>query len=162
MKDGKNTSIKFSDICIKVAEKCFTGKSPLTFALSRKGEIDVDQFKTDQDLLKAVRKGQGGFYQGEGSIVEIDPIFGGVQPESLVQDSESGANDLESAKLAVLSLPFEGLDFTKDELQKFEVKAEEVGIGFSQESSILNVYMYTLGGLQDSFAADIEGDLLNV
>lgn len=42
MKDGKNTSIKFTDICIKVADKCFTGKSPLTFAMTKKGEIDVD------------------------------------------------------------------------------------------------------------------------
>lgn len=42
------------------------------------------------------------------------------------------------------------------------MKAEEVGIKFSKESSILNVYMYTLGGLEDSFSSDIEGDLLNV
>lgn len=74
-------------------------------------------------------------------------MFGGMEPDQMEQDFESGANNLESAKLAVLSIPFEGLDFTKDELQKFEVKAEEIGNKFSKESSILDVYMYTLGGL---------------
>jgi len=54
-----------------------------------------------------VRTGRGGNFQGNGNIIEIEPIFGGITPEEVTQDMVSGDNDLQAAKTLTIAYGYQ-------------------------------------------------------
>jgi ABC-type taurine transport system substrate-binding protein len=82
--EQRQVSIKFENICYRAGPTCITGgKNPLTFLQDPQGTIDWTKYPTDADVVAAVQKGTGSIYQGSGSIIEIDPIFGETVPSSV-------------------------------------------------------------------------------
>jgi len=84
-------------VCIKYGDdnKCLNGDGPLTFVTDEDQNISTDLTQTQ--LMEKINSGIGSFFQGNGSIVEIGPIFGAVTPTNIDQNTTSGENDLKGA-----------------------------------------------------------------
>ena len=86
--------------------ECIQSKSLLSFALNGSGQLDLSLVDTQSELMQRVKSGKGGFYQGSGSIIELAPILGGTTPETITQDKDTGINNIEAAKSAMMSFPY--------------------------------------------------------
>ena len=76
--------------------------------------------------MKAVQSGKGGFSQGSGNIVDVNTMFGGISPETVTQDQDTGVNDLKSATVATMGIPFEMNGFHAQTVEDFEKNLEEL------------------------------------
>jgi hypothetical protein len=50
------------------------------------GSLDFTKFASDKELLDQVNTGTGGNSMGNGNIIDIEQIFGGLTPETVTQD----------------------------------------------------------------------------
>ena len=157
--DDSSVKIKYVDVCIKAGPACVMGKNPVTFATNQQGQVNIDQFSTDADLLTAVQSGKGSIYQGSGNIIEVDPIFGGTNPAQITQNEETGENDLKSSTVALMALPYQKRDYKEKDTNGFEVEFQDMAIKFTESSTLINVFVFSQAGIQESFSNDIQGDL---
>ena len=70
--------------------------------------------------MELVQTGKGGNSQGNGNIVEISTMFGNTVPANVTQDPESGLNNLRSATLAVMGIPYLRYNFNRSLILDFE------------------------------------------
>mmetsp|Transcript_18041 Transcript_18041/g.30748 ORF Transcript_18041/g.30748 Transcript_18041/m.30748 type:complete len:538 (+) Transcript_18041:285-1898(+) len=155
--EGNQASIK--DICVKIGQACSTGKNPLTFATDPQGTVNIEQFATDAELLTAVQTGKGGFYLGDGNIIQIDSVFGNTIPTDVEQDDTNGDNNLESATLGLMGVPYQRLNYSRTFIQELETKVGDFAQEFAANSTLINIFMFTEAGLTESFSGDIQDDL---
>jgi hypothetical protein len=64
--------------------------------------------------LNAVKSGKGGYAQGNYNILEISPIFGGTTPENVTQDANTGSNNIQKAKVALMFFPYVEGSYTRN------------------------------------------------
>lgn len=71
----------------------------------------------------------------------------------------SGANDLKSAKAAMLGYSYKFGNFKRTELNLVEKALEDKAKEFNKNSKAVNIYLFTPNGLRESFSGDMTNDL---
>ena len=56
--EGEFVTIRYENICIKVMGQCMMSESPLSFIKEPNGDLNINKYSSDQDLLNAYRSGQ--------------------------------------------------------------------------------------------------------
>ena len=109
------------------------------------GSLDFTKFASDKELKDQVKTGTGGNSMGNGNIIDIEQIFGGLTPETVTQDDQTGANDLEKAMSATMGFVYENGDISKEDMAKYDLMIEEYALTFNAETKQINVYLFTAG-----------------
>lgn len=84
-------------------------------------------------------------YQGNGNIIDLAPILGGTQPEVITQNSQSGVNDIKSAKSTLISYPYtlQDVAVSRQDVQIFEKDLQATADNFNRNSKYVNVYLFS-------------------
>ena len=97
--------------------------------------------------MKKINSGIGSFFQGNGSIVELGPIFGEMTPKKPEQNETSGENDLTAAKAATFGYAYQYGNFTKDECEPLEEEISRLRAEFNKNSKYITVYIFSQSGV---------------
>ena len=67
---------------------------------------DLDKFKTDQELIEQIKRGrtQQSIYRNHDKVIKVKDLFGGITPEGLYQNLQTGQNNIESASAALFTI----------------------------------------------------------
>lgn len=144
--DINGAKVAWTDICTKVGADCLRRESVLQFAYETvpqnagppKKKWKPEAYADDAALLAAVRAGTKG-----GQIIDLGGSLGGTVPEEITQDKETGANDIKSAKAAMLGYPYKYGDYKIEEINLIEKEMEAAAAAFNENSKAVNVYMFT-------------------
>lgn len=94
-----------------------------------------------------INSGLGSFFQGNGSIIEVGPIFGAVTPVEVDQNTTSGENDLTGANATTFGYAYQYGNLTKDDCEPLEEEINRLREEFNKESSLITVYIFSNSGV---------------
>jgi len=123
---------------------------------------NLTRYETDKELTKKIKTGKGDEKRYEGfNHIFVDNIFEATVPEEVEQSYITGKNDLSYAKAAIVNCivdkdrnPY----LNNTAYRIYDNMLEEMTANFTETTTHVRFVLFTVGGIEKVFFADILGD----